>query len=137
MTGGSALSVSHRCLWNLRAEEGNLIQLDFADFNFGDTSCIEDYVEILNGLTQYAPVGAKFCSGKEPYEITSTGRYMTVRYVMSGKIQTSLKLDYNEVGNQKNDALFGFNRGLIFSILFIQSCSCLVQKFCLVELFRF
>ena len=114
LTGRSALSQSDRCLWNLRVAEGNVIQLDFTDFNFGDASCIEDYVEIRNGLTEYAPVVAKFCSGKEPYQVTSTGRFMTVRYVMSGKTQTSFKLDYKEIGNQKNDALFGFNKGLIY-----------------------
>lgn len=131
LTGGSAFSQSDRCLWNLRVAEGNVIQLDFADFNFGDSSCIEDYVEIRNGLTEYAPVVAKFCSGKEPYQVTSTGRFMTVRYVMSGKTQTSFKLNYQEVGNQKNDALFGFNKGFVFSILFIQSfliCSSLKQN---------
>ena len=113
LSGVSAISVNDLCQWNLRAADYNQIQLDFTDFNFGerDTSCNEDYIEIRNGLTEYAPVVAKFCSGVEPYQVTSTARFMTVRYVMSGKVHTSFKLSYKEVGSQKNDeALFAFNK---------------------------
>ncbi len=115
LTGESALTVNDRCQWSLRVREDNQIQLDFTDFNFGndDNSCTEDYIEIRNGLTEYAPVVAKFCSGNEPHQVTSTGRFMIVRYVMSGKIQTSFKLNHKEVGSQKNDdALFAFNKGI-------------------------
>lgn len=111
LSGESAISVNDRCQWNLRAAEGSQIQLDFTDFSFGDsdTSCTEDYIEIRNGLTEYAPVVAKFCSKNEPYRFTSASRFVRVRYIMSGKIQTNFKLDYKEVGSQKNDALFAFN----------------------------
>ena len=115
LSGVSAISVNDLCQWSLRAADDNQIQLDFTDFNFGesDTSCNEDYIEIRNGLTEYAPVVAKFCDGVEPYQVTSTARFITVRYVMSGKIHTSFKLSYKEVGRQKNDeALFAFNKGM-------------------------
>jgi hypothetical protein len=121
LTGVSSLSGNDLCQWRLRAAEDNQIQLDFTDFDFGesDTSCDEDYVEIRNGLTEYAPVVAKFCSGMEPYQVTSTSRFLIVRYVMSGKVQTSFKLTYKEVGSQKIDeTLFVFNKGIKLSMLF-------------------
>ena len=118
LEGASALAVNDKCEWNLRVAEGNQIQLDFVDFNFGesDASCKEDYIEIRNGLTQYAPVVAKFCSGKEPYQVTSTGRFIRLLYVMSGKAQTNVKVDYKEVGSQKSDAVFTINQGKAFDL---------------------
>lgn len=121
LSGVSAVSLKDACKWSLRVEEDNQIQLKFADFNFGNNpdTCREDYVEIRNGLTQYAPVVAKFCSGNKPYQVTSTSRFITVRYVMSGKIHTSFKLDYKEVGSQKNETLQAqFNNGKIICIIY-------------------
>ncbi|XP_028403966.1 cubilin-like isoform X2 [Dendronephthya gigantea] len=108
LTGESAPFVKESCLWDLRVKVGNQIQVDFEEFSF-HTNCSEDYVEIRNGLTKYAPVVARFCSGNLPYQIMSTSRFMMVRYEMSGKNQTKFKLNYKEIGSGKNDVHIAFN----------------------------
>ena len=115
LTGKASLSKKDHCQWSLHAAEGNRIRLDFVDFSFSnnDSSCTDDFIEILNGLTEYAPVLAKFCSGKNPYQITSTGRHLIIRYVMSGRVRTNFQLNYLEIGSKKSDSDFDINRGKI------------------------
>lgn len=122
LSGKASLSEEEdQCEWSLYAAHGNQIQLDFATFDFSNNnpSCLEDYIEVLNGLTEQAPVMAKFCSTSLPYQITSSGRHLTVRYVKSGKVQTNFELNYKEIGKKKTDQNSFINRGknVIFSKL--------------------
>lgn len=123
LTGESAPSVKERCQWHLRVKDGNQIQVNFEEFSFEarHTNCSEDFIEMRNGLTKYAPVVARFCSGNPPYQVTSTSRFMIVRYVMSGKNQTKFKLNYKEIGGSgKNDVHIAFNTGKTFSTCVIK-----------------
>ena len=44
------------------------------------SSCLDDYVEVLDGKSRYSGTKGKFCGYTKPEDIRSSGRYMWVLF---------------------------------------------------------
>lgn len=99
MSGESNPPNKKDCLWYVNSsKEKGTVTLKFTDFDFSrsDPSCTKDYVEVRNGLTEHAPLIGKYCGGKLPSPVQSSGSGLWVRYVVSGEIKTKVAMMYHD-----------------------------------------
>lgn len=99
MSGESNPPNKKDCLWYVNSsKEKGTVTLKFTDFDFSrsDPSCTKDYVEVRNGLTEHAPLIGKYCGGKLPSPVQSSGSGLWVRYVVSGEIKTKVAMTYHD-----------------------------------------
>lgn len=69
------------CITVLQADLGSTIQLNFEDFYIeSHSSCNYDYVEVRDGDNSAAPLLGKFCGSETPRRISSSGRYMWIKF---------------------------------------------------------
>ena len=76
-----------RCDWVITVPEGNIVKLSFDRFELGyygaTSACKGDYVEVLDG--KYGESKGRFCGYKSPIAISSSDRYMWVRFTSDSK----------------------------------------------------
>ncbi|XP_041458355.1 cubilin-like [Lytechinus variegatus] len=78
------------CVWTMSVAQGSQIILTFSDFDVEDhSSCVFDYVKVLDGLDTTSPILGTFCGSTIPEPIHSTGNGMRVEwqsdYSVSGR----------------------------------------------------
>lgn len=99
MNGESNPPSKKDCQWHVSSsKEDGTVTLKFTDFDFSksDPSCSKDYIEIRNGLTKHAPVIGKYCGGKMPAPVQSSGNGLWVHYAVSGEVKTKLGMTYHD-----------------------------------------
>lgn len=99
MSGESNPPSQKDCQWYVTSsKDKGTVTLKFTVFDFlrSDPSCTKDYVEVRNGLTEHAPLIGKYCGGKLPSPVQSSGSGLWVRYVVSGKIKTQVGMTYHD-----------------------------------------
>ena len=67
------------CDWLITVPEGKIVKLRFDRFELKPTyrsSCLDDYVEVLDGKSRYSGTKGKFCGYTKPEDIRSSGRYI-------------------------------------------------------------
>jgi len=84
------------CSWKIEAPEGMKVELVAKSFDIeADSTCDYDYVMLYDGRDATSTSLGKYC-GSTFNPITSTGRFMTVRFVTDGDTQgTGFQLFYN------------------------------------------
>lgn len=99
MSGESNPPSKKDCQWHvISSDDKGTVTLKFTTFHFSksDPSCSKDYVEVRNGLTKHAPLIGKYCGGKLPSPVQSSGNGLWVRYVVSGDIKTKVGMTYHD-----------------------------------------
>lgn len=99
MNGESNPPSKKDCQWHVTSsKEDGTVTLKFTDFDFSksDPSCSKDYIEIRNGLTKHAPVIGKYCGGRMPAPVQSSGNGLWVHYAVSGEVKTKLGMTYHD-----------------------------------------
>ncbi|XP_003786834.1 cubilin [Otolemur garnettii] len=82
---------NQNCSWILEAQPPfNHITLSFTHFEVeGGTTCTRDFVEILDGNQDDAPLRGRYCGGSisMPHPVTSFGSALTLRFVSDSTIR--------------------------------------------------
>ena len=76
-------SPSSSCDWLITVPEGKIVNLVFDKFDLEPTyrsRCTADYVEVFDGSDSNSTSKGRFCGYSTPDNITSSGRYMWVRF---------------------------------------------------------
>ena len=71
------------CDWLITVPEGKIVKLTFDNVDLKQSSgstCIADYVEVIDGSRSNDESKGKFCGDRKPEDIRSSGRYMWVRF---------------------------------------------------------
>ena len=71
------------CDWLITVPEGKIVKLTFDKLDVKQSSgstCIADYVEVIDGSRSNDDSKGKFCGDRKPEDILSSGRYMRVRF---------------------------------------------------------
>ena len=74
---------SSSCDWLITVPKGKYVKLVFEKFDLEPTSgpgCPQDYVEVFDGSDSSSTSKGRFCGFSTPDNITSSGRYMWVRF---------------------------------------------------------
>nr|XP_039268068.1 cubilin-like [Styela clava] len=86
------------CIWVITCPVGEAIQLDFTTFNLeAGSSCLYDYVLVIDGQTSNDPILGRYCSSSQPPTTKSTGNTMLVRFrtdetISAGGFQATYKI---------------------------------------------
>ena len=83
-TSGISTNTKQRCEWTIEVPSGLRIELIFEDFLMKTTccSCVNDYLEIRDGLDENSTViGERFCAKTRPEKVYSTSNTLRLRFV--------------------------------------------------------
>ncbi|PVD35988.1 hypothetical protein C0Q70_02958 [Pomacea canaliculata] len=70
------------CAWLISAPEGERIRITFSDFNLEEhSSCVFDYLKILNGGLPDSPLIGKYCGTSNPGTILSQSNHLRLMFV--------------------------------------------------------
>ncbi|ESP02705.1 hypothetical protein LOTGIDRAFT_137993, partial [Lottia gigantea] len=78
------------CTWIIEAAADHNVQLIFLTFDIVlDSYCTGDKVEFKDGPNENSPWIASYCGNISPPNITTTGRYLYIRFISDDQIQTA------------------------------------------------
>lgn len=76
------------CIWRITVPENHQVALRFQSFDVENhDSCVYDYVEIRDGLTNDSPIIKVYCGHKIPSDVISSSSAMLVKFVSDGSVQ--------------------------------------------------
>lgn len=76
------------CIWRIKVPETYQVALKFQSFEVEmHDSCVYDYVEIRDGLTNNSPIIKVHCGYKVPVDVISTSNEMMVKFVSDNTVQ--------------------------------------------------
>ncbi|KAF7262595.1 hypothetical protein EG68_00126 [Paragonimus skrjabini miyazakii] len=79
---------SKECVWQIIVPVGYSVALSFHSFQLEKhDTCVYDYLEIRDGLTESAPLLKKLCGSQLPAPIKSTNNVMTVKFVSDSSVE--------------------------------------------------
>ncbi|KAM5235406.1 cubilin [Ctenodactylus gundi] len=81
---------NQNCIWLIEAQPPfNHITLSFTRFGLqSSTECARDYLEILDGNHQDAPVRGRYCGSSMPHPITSFSSALMLRFVSDSRFNS-------------------------------------------------
>ncbi|XP_061441668.1 cubilin [Rhineura floridana] len=93
-----ALSHEKICEWIISQPEGNVVILNFTDFQIHNiTICDLDYVEVRDGNSVNAPSLGKYCGVTVPSIIQSTQNYLYVKFRASSVTNLGFLAEYKSL----------------------------------------
>ncbi|KAA3681817.1 uncharacterized protein DEA37_0009101, partial [Paragonimus westermani] len=79
---------SKECVWQIIVPVGYSVALSFHSFQLEKhDTCVYDYLEVRDGLTESAPLLKKLCGSQLPAPIKSTNNVMTVKFVSDSSVE--------------------------------------------------
>ncbi|KAF6769972.1 hypothetical protein AHF37_11429, partial [Paragonimus kellicotti] len=79
---------SKECVWKIIVPVGYSVALSFHSFQLEKhDTCVYDYLEIRDGLTESAPLLKKLCGSQLPAPIKSTNNVMSVKFVSDSSVE--------------------------------------------------
>ncbi|KAL8165121.1 UNVERIFIED_CONTAM: hypothetical protein K2H54_029738 [Gekko kuhli] len=93
-----AISRDKTCEWVISQPEGNVIILNFTDFQiYNITTCDADYVEIRDGNNVNSPSLGKYCGVTAPSIIQSTQNYLYIKFRASSVTNLGFMAEYKSL----------------------------------------
>lgn len=85
-----------RCHWMVKVPAGNIIKLQFLEFQLEDhSSCYNDFIEVYSGWNKARRKIGKYCGQRFPTFLKSSSNSMEIVFVSNDKITRSgFKLQY-------------------------------------------
>ncbi|CAL8097727.1 unnamed protein product [Calicophoron daubneyi] len=78
---------SKECIWQITVPVGYSVALTFQSFQLEKhDTCVYDYLEVRDGLTDTSPLLKKLCGSQLPSPIKSTNNVMYIKFVSDGSV---------------------------------------------------
>ncbi|XP_053120680.1 cubilin [Hemicordylus capensis] len=93
-----ALSQGKVCEWIISQTEGNVVILNFTDFQIHNiTTCVSDYVQIRDGNNVNSPSLGKYCGVNVPSIVQSTQNYLYLKFRASSVTNFGFMAEYKSL----------------------------------------